>query len=71
MVMNVEGPLQLLIYLLIAGAIIAVLFWILGMLDLPPNVKNIITVVVSVIILIWLLVTFVPGLTAAVPLLVT
>jgi hypothetical protein len=36
-------------------------YWIIGMLALPQPVKNIILVIVAVIVLIWLLVTFVPG----------
>ena len=54
--------LQLLIYLLIGGAIIYVVYWILGMIAIDPRLRQAISVVVAVIVIIWLLVTFVPGL---------
>jgi len=54
--------LQLLIYLLIGGAIVYVVFWILGMLAIDQALKNVIVVVVSILVLVWLLITFVPGL---------
>jgi hypothetical protein len=53
--------LQLLIYLLIGGVIVYVVFWILGMLAIDARLRQVITLVVSVAVLIWLLVTFVPG----------
>lgn len=49
---------DLLVTLLLGGLVIAVVYWILGMLTLPQNVKNIIMVVVAVLALIWLLTTF-------------
>jgi hypothetical protein len=55
-------PLRLLIYLVIGGLIIYAVYWIVGMLDLPPQVKKIITVVIAILVLIWLIVTFFPGL---------
>lgn len=53
--------LQLLIYLLIGGVIIFVVQWIIGMLALDEGLKRVILVVVAVIVLIWLLSTFLPG----------
>ena len=53
--------LQLLIYPLIGGVIVYVVFWILGMLAIDARLRQVITLVVSVAVLIWLLVTFVPG----------
>jgi hypothetical protein len=53
--------LQLLLYLLIGGVIVYIVFWILGMLAIDARLKQVITLVVSVAVLIWLLVTFVPG----------
>jgi len=58
----VNSLLQLLIYLLIGGAIIYVVYWILGMIAIDPRLRQAISVVVAVIVIIWLLVTFVPGL---------
>lgn len=47
----------LLIYLLVGGLIVYVAIWILGMLTLPQPVKNIISIIVAVIVLLWLLST--------------
>ena len=54
--------LQLLIYLLLGGVIVYVVFWILGMIPLDARLRQVITFVVAIIVIIWLLVTFVPGL---------
>lgn len=48
---------ELLVTLLIAGLVLYVAYWILGMLPFPPQVKNIIMVILGVIFLIWLLQT--------------
>jgi hypothetical protein len=58
---SLSEPLRLLIYLLLGGLVVYAVYWIIGMLALPQPVKNIILVIVAVIVLIWLLVTFVPG----------
>lgn len=46
---------ELLVGLLIAAVIIYVLYLILGMVNLPAPIKNIVYIIVAVIILIWLL----------------
>ena len=56
--MAVNGLVQLLLYLLIGGVIVYVVFWILGMLSLPQPVKQIILVIVAIVVLLWLLSTF-------------
>ena len=53
---------QLVIYLLLGGLIIFVVHWIIGMLAIDAALKNVILVVVAVVVILWLLVTFVPGL---------
>jgi hypothetical protein len=54
--------LNLIIYLLLGGVIIYLVYWILGMVAIDPRLRQVISVVVAVIVIIWLLVTFVPGL---------
>jgi hypothetical protein len=56
--MGTESLISLLIYLLIGGLIIWVVYYILGMLTLPQPVKQIILVVVAIVALLWLLRTF-------------
>lgn len=56
--------LQLVIYLLLGGLIIFVVQWIVGMLNIDAGLKQVILVVVAVIVIIWLLMTFLPGLLA-------
>ena len=47
--------LSLLITILIVAIVISLAWWILGMLPLPPQVKQVITVVMVVICVLWLL----------------
>ena len=54
--------LRLIIYLLLGGVIIYLVYWILGMIAIDARLRQVISVVVAVIVIIWLLVTFVPGL---------
>lgn len=56
--MDTGGLLQLLIYLLIGGLIIYAVYWIIGLLELPPQVKTIAALIVAIVVLIWLLRTF-------------
>jgi hypothetical protein len=56
--MEVNSLIQLLIYLLVGGLIVYVVYWIIGMIDLPVPVKNVIVVIVAIIVLLWLLRTF-------------
>jgi hypothetical protein len=56
--MEVNSLIQLLIYLLVGGLIVYVVYWIIGMIDLPAPVKNVIVVIVAIIVLLWLLRTF-------------
>jgi uncharacterized membrane-anchored protein len=62
---ELNGLLQLLIYLLIGGLIVYAVYWILGMLSLPLQARQIVSAIVAIIVLIWLLATFVPGLLPA------
>ena len=55
---------ELAIYLLIGGLIIFLVHWIVGMLAIDAALKQVILVVVAVIVIIWLLMTFLPGLLA-------
>jgi len=50
--------LHLLIYLLIGGLVVYVVYWIVGMLALPQPVKTVILVIVALVVLLWLLSTF-------------
>ena len=54
--------LSLIVYLLLAGVLVYVVFWILGMLPIPPQAKNVITMVMALIVLIWLVTRFLPNL---------
>jgi len=56
--MDVSGLIQLLIYLLVGGLVIYLVYWILGMLTLPQPVRNVILVILALIVLLWLLRTF-------------
>jgi hypothetical protein len=56
--MGTDGLIQLVIYLLLGGLVIYLVYWVLGMLTLPQPVKQIILVVVAIIALLWLLRTF-------------
>jgi len=58
---ELNGLLRLLIYVLLGGLIVYAVYWIIGMLTLPAPAKNIILIIVAVVVLVWLLVTFVPG----------
>lgn len=49
---------DLIIYLLLGGLVIYVVYWILGMLALPEQIKKVVMVVVAVSGLLWLLQTF-------------
>lgn len=46
---------EILITLLVVAVIIYVLYLILGMVNLPAPIKNIVYIVVALIILLWLL----------------
>jgi len=46
---------NVLVSLLIAVAIIYVVYLIIGMVNLPPNIKNIVYIIVGLIVLVWLL----------------
>ncbi len=59
--MQLNGLLSLLLYLLIGGLVVYIIYWIVGMLALPAPVKNIILAIVAIVVLIWLLSVFVPG----------
>ena len=52
---SISGLLNLIIYLLIGGLLIYVVYWILGMLSLPAEVRKVIMVIIAIIFLVWLL----------------
>jgi hypothetical protein len=55
---GIDGLVRLIIYLLLGGLIIYIVYWILGMLTLPQPVKTVILIILAVIVLLWLLATF-------------
>ena len=56
--MDVNGLVSLLIYLLIGGVIVYVVYWIVGMLSLPEPVKQAALLIVALVVLLWLLRVF-------------
>lgn len=67
------GLVQLLVWLLIAAIVIYVIFLVLGMLPLPPQVKTIATLIIAVVVLLIILnklgILATIGFVAAIPLL--
>jgi len=61
--MSTNAMVDLLIYLLIGGLIVFVVYWIVGMLTLDARLKQVVLVVISVIVAIWLILTFIPRFT--------
>ena len=55
---GIDGLIALLIYLIIVGAILYVVNWIVQSLTLPQPVRYAILLLLSVITLVWLLQTF-------------
>ena len=55
---GIDGLVRLIIYLLLGGLIIWIVYWIIGMLAIPQQVKTVILIVVAVIVILWLLATF-------------
>ena len=55
---GIDGMVRLIIYLLLGGLVVYLIYWILGMLTLPQPVKTVILIIVAVIVLLWLLSTF-------------
>jgi len=55
---GIDGLVRLLIYLVLGGLIVWIVYWIVGMLAIPPQVRTVILVIVAVIVLLWLLATF-------------
>jgi hypothetical protein len=58
--MNVQFMLELLIYLLLGGLVVYAVYWIVGMIDLPPEVKRTVTLVFAVLVIVWLVYTLKP-----------
>ncbi len=56
--MGTEGLVQLIVYLLLGGVIVYLVYWVLGMVTLPQPAKQAIMVVLAIIVLLWLLRTF-------------
>lgn len=57
MLTNISGLITLLIEIVIVGAIIYVVNWFLGTLTLPQPIKYAILLIISLIALVWLLMT--------------
>ena len=55
---GIEGLVRLLIYLVLGGLIIYLVYWIIGMLTIPQQVRTVILIIVAVVVLLWLLATF-------------
>jgi uncharacterized membrane-anchored protein len=55
---GIQGLIELVLYLLVGGLVIWIVYWIIGMLTLPPQVKTIILIIVAIVVLLWLLATF-------------
>ena len=49
---------QLLIYILLGGLLVYAVQWVIGLLNLPAVVKNVILLVVAILVIVWLLRTF-------------
>jgi hypothetical protein len=59
--MNVNAMLELLLYLVLGGAVIYAVHWILGMIDLPVEMRRAFTLVFAVLVIVWLVYTLAPG----------
>lgn len=59
--MGIEDLIRFLLYLVIGGLIIYVVYWIVGMTTLSPQLKNIITLVISIVVIVWLVLSFLPA----------
>jgi hypothetical protein len=55
--MDTSGLINLLVYLLVGGVIVYVVMWIVGMLAIPQPIKNVVTAIVAIIVLLWILST--------------
>lgn len=55
--MAINGLVQLIVYLLLGGIVVYLVYWIVGMLTLPQPVKTAICLIVAVLVLLWLLAT--------------
>jgi len=53
--MALDPLIQLLVYLLVGGLVIYVIYWILGLLPFPQPIKQIILALFGIAILLWLL----------------
>ena len=60
--MTTNAMLNLLVYLLLGGLVIYAVYWILGMIDLPVEVRRTVTIVLAVLVLVWLIWAIAPGL---------
>ncbi len=56
-IVHIENLISLIVYLLLGGIAIYIVYWIVGMLTLPQPVKTAICLIVALIVLLWLLMT--------------
>ena len=54
---------SLLIFVLVAGLIIYLIFWAMSYLGLPEPIRKVVVVIVVLIAVVWLLSNFLPGAT--------
>ena len=52
---------SLLIWLLIIGLVIYLIFWVMSYLGVPEPIRKVVTVVVVVIAILWIVGNFLPG----------
>ncbi len=53
--LNVSDVITFIVELLLAGLIVYAIYWFLGILNLPGQIKNIVMIIIGVIALLWLL----------------
>lgn len=53
--MAISGLVQLIIYLILGGIVVALAYWIISMLTLPQPVKTAVSILVGLLFLLWLL----------------
>lgn len=54
---DISSLIHLIIYLILGGIIVYLVYWVISMLTLPQPVKTAICILVAVLILLWMLAT--------------
>ena len=55
---------SLLIFVLVAGLIIYLIFWAMSYLGMPEPIRKVIVVIIVIIAIVWLMGNFLPGATS-------